>query len=54
METDLITIKNLSKEREDENWYFRTFLKGYAIKNLDSVVHELFRQVSEAIVPQQR
>jgi hypothetical protein len=20
--------KKLSKEREDENWYFRTFLKG--------------------------
>ena len=49
MEKDLIKIKKFSQEREDENWYFRTFLKGYAIKNLDSVVHELFRQVSEAI-----
>ena len=49
METDLIKIKKISQEREDENWYFRTFLKGYAIKNLDSVVHKLFKQVSEAI-----
>ena len=49
METDLIKIKNFSKEREDENWYFRTFLKGYDIKHLDSIVHELFKQVSEAI-----
>ena len=49
METDLIKIKNLSKEREDENWYFRTFLKGYDIKQLDSIVHELFKQVSETI-----
>ena len=49
METDLIKIKNLSKEREDENWYFRTFLKGYDIKDLDSIVHELFKQVSEVM-----
>ena len=49
METDLIKIKKFSQEREDENWYFRTFLKGYAIKNPDSVVHKLFKQVSEAI-----
>ena len=49
METDLITIKNLSKVREDENWHFRTFLKNYDIKHLDSIVHEIFKQVSEAI-----
>jgi Fe-S-cluster containining protein len=49
METDLVKIKNLSKERVDENWNFRTFLKGYDIKHLDIIVHELFMQVSEAI-----
>jgi len=49
METDLVKIKIFSQEREDENWYFRTFLKGYDIKNLDSVVRKLFEQVSEAI-----
>jgi Fe-S-cluster containining protein len=49
METDLIKIRNISQEREDENWYFRTFLKGFDIKDLDSVVHKLFKQVSEEI-----
>ncbi len=49
METDLIKIKKLSIEREDENWYFRTFLKGYDIEKLDSIVHKLFKQVSGAI-----
>ena len=49
METDLIEIKKLAKEKEDENWLFRTFLKGYEIKNLDSIVHQLFRQVSDTI-----
>lgn len=49
METDSIKIGNLSKEREDENWSFRTFLKGYDTKHLDSIVRESFRQVSEPI-----
>ena len=49
METDLIKIENLAKEREVENWSFRTFLKGYYIKNLDKIVHKLFKQVSEQI-----
>jgi len=49
METDLIKIENHAKERENENWNFRTFLKGYDIKNLDTIVHKLFKQVSEAI-----
>ncbi|CAB1076074.1 hypothetical protein D1AOALGA4SA_3873 [Olavius algarvensis Delta 1 endosymbiont] len=49
METDLNKIRNLSKERADENWNFRTFLKDYDIKNLDLIVHELFEEVSEAI-----
>jgi hypothetical protein len=49
MEVDSIKIENIAKEREDENWYFRTFLKGYDNIHLDSIVHELFKQVSEAI-----
>ena len=49
METDLIKIGHLAKQREDENWTFRTFLKGYDIKNLDTIVQNLFKQVSEAI-----
>jgi len=49
MEADLIKIENLAKEREVENWSFRTFLKGYYFKNLDTIVHKLFKQVSEQI-----
>jgi len=49
METDLIKIKNLAKEKEDENWNFRIFLKGCEINNLDKIVHMLFIQISEAI-----
>ena len=49
METDLIKIKKIAQEIEDENWDFRIFLKGYDIENLDSVVRKLFEQVSEAI-----
>jgi len=49
METDLTKIRRLSKEKADENWNFRTFLKGYDIEHLDVIVHELFEKVSEAI-----
>jgi Fe-S-cluster containining protein len=49
METDLTKIKNQAKEKEDENWRFRTFLKIYDDTNLDSIVHKLLEQVSKAI-----
>jgi hypothetical protein len=49
METDLNKIKKFAKEKDDENWNFRTFLKGYGNKKLDLIVHKLFKQVSEAI-----
>lgn len=49
METDFKIIKKLAKEKEDENWSFRTFLKSYNINNLDSIVHKLFKQFSETI-----
>jgi Fe-S-cluster containining protein len=49
METDINKIKKLAKGKEDENWRFRTFLKAYDIKNLDSIFHKLFKQISEEI-----
>ena len=49
MESDLKKIKEKAKEKEDENWMFRLFLKGYENDDLDDIVHELFRQVSAAI-----
>jgi len=45
MEIDLIKIENLAKEREGENWNFRTFLKGNDINDLDTIVHKLFKRV---------
>ena len=32
VETDLKKIKQTSMKKEDENWEFRSFLKGYDIK----------------------
>ena len=51
METDLNRIKKLSKEKEDENWEFRSFLKGCNIpeKKIDSMVHKLYKKVSSEI-----
>lgn len=51
METDLNKIKKLSEEREEENWKFRTFLKccDLSEEKIDSIVHELFRSISERI-----
>ena len=51
METNLNKIKKLSKQKWDENWGFRSFLKGYdiSLKKLDSIVHRLHEQVSAQI-----
>ena len=51
IETDLKKIKKAAKRKEDENWEFRSFLKGYDIKiaEMDAIVHELFEQVSSKI-----
>jgi hypothetical protein len=51
METNLKEIERTSKLKRDENWEFRTFLKGYDIplEELDSIVHELFDYVSSEI-----
>lgn len=47
VETDLKRIKETAEKKEDENWKFRTFLKGYDIEveELDSIVHRLFKGV---------
>lgn len=51
MEIDLKRIRQLSKKKEDENWEFRSFLKGCDIpaKKIDSIVHKLYRRVSAEI-----
>lgn len=49
MEIDLNKIAIHAKEKEDENWNFRTFLKGCDDKEIDSIVHELYQDVSSKI-----
>ena len=41
METDLSRIQQLSKEHDDENWEFRSWLKQNAPNNIDDVVKAL-------------
>ena len=51
IERDLERIAQLAKEREDENWEFRSFLKFHDLDSdaLDAIVHELNEAVSQAI-----
>jgi hypothetical protein len=49
LEFDLATIKETSLAREDENWDFRSYLKWHDPPELDSVVRELFDEISAQI-----
>ena len=51
VEIDLKRIKKAAEKKENENWEFRSFLKGYDIevRELDSIVHGLFKEVSREI-----
>lgn len=51
IETDLQVIKELAEKREDENWDFRSFLKGYPMdmEELDEIVHGFYEQVIQEI-----
>jgi Fe-S-cluster containining protein len=49
METNVNKIRKLSKKKDDENWEFRTFLKGCDSKRVDLIVHRLYREISSEI-----
>ena len=51
LETDLDKIKKLSEKNDQENWNFRTFLKGYhtTVEEMDAIVHELYQRISSEI-----
>ena len=51
VETDLKVIKEEARKKWDENWEFRTFLKGYDIEveELDAIVHRLYQPVHREI-----
>lgn len=49
IESDLNIIKKNSEIREDENFEFRSFLKGPDSDKIDKIVHELYEKVLEHI-----
>ena len=51
LQTDPKVVARLALEREDDNWRFRSFLKGVAldIEELDTVVHKHYEAVSSQI-----
>jgi hypothetical protein len=44
IEIDLSKIQQLSHERDDENWEFRSWLKQYAPDDIDVLVKSLSRK----------
>lgn len=49
METDPDRIRELAEEREDENWEFRSFLKGCDDEKVDEIVHRLYEEIEPQI-----
>lgn len=51
METDISKIKKISKIKENENWEFRSFIKGcdLSTEEIDSIVHKLYRKIASEI-----
>jgi hypothetical protein len=50
-EINLNKIKKLSEKNDEENWNFRSFLKGCdaTIEEIDSIVYELYQKISSEI-----
>lgn len=51
LQTDPKVVAKLAEEREEENWRFRSFLKGVDldIEELDAIVHRHYEDVSSQI-----
>jgi len=51
LELNLEKIQKLAEQREEENWKFRSFLKGsdYPSEKIDKIVHTLTQEVSSKI-----
>lgn len=45
LELNLDTIRQLSEEREEENFHFRKFLKGQDDEEVDEIVHRLHDEI---------
>jgi len=51
LETDLTEIMKIAEKREEENWRFRSFLKGYdgPEREIDLLVHDLYQRIASEI-----
>lgn len=49
MEKNLTKIHRLSQKKEEENWKFRSFLKGCDYEKIDLIVQKLYQQISSQI-----
>lgn len=51
LQTDPKLVEGLAKEREDQNWRFRSFLKGIdlEVEEVDAIVHKHYEAVSRQI-----
>jgi len=49
IKTDLNEIKSIAALKEDENWEFRSFLKGFDRKEIDIIEHKLYKDISSKI-----
>jgi len=51
IESDIKIIEQLSRQREEANWAFRSFLKGSGLSGakIDSRVHDIYQEVSSQI-----
>jgi hypothetical protein len=48
IETDIERVRELVEAKEDQNWRFRTFLKGVdlSVKELDSIAHRHYKDIA--------
>jgi Fe-S-cluster containining protein len=49
LETDPKVVARLAESKEDENWRFRTFLKGVGSDELDAIVDRHYKDVASRI-----
>jgi Fe-S-cluster containining protein len=47
--TDIELIKKIAKEREDENWRFRSYLKGCDTGEVDDIIHRLYEEIAPQV-----
>ena len=47
--TDIELIEKIAEEREEENWRFRTYLKGCDIDEVDEIFHRLYEEVAPQV-----